>query len=256
MLTMIDDDVLKSVLTCLKGAPLKDFADKLVNCPQDDLITAIDSIDYKCSEWKKSTVLQWVDVLNRFDSILEQTIAKSSLLQIGKKKDSSNKQDTPSKKVTTGTTASLTSQKTTPTSSKDVDFPQEQLFQTPEPTLILRILQFSAFLLRTVKQKTLYSSMEVSGDSDISRLTLTFFYRQHISCLMLSENIEIVCEAVNILYEYVKREPVGYSGRLSFPSGYKTLDRALLLAHGYGPASITTTCRDVELEASVSIKLK
>ena len=38
--------------------------------------------------------------------------------------------------------------------------------------------------------------------------------------------------------------------------GYKTLDRALLLAHGYGPASITTTCRDVELEASVSIKLK
>lgn len=89
--------------------------------------------------------MQWVQVWNRFDAILEQVVANSLVLSLG--------EPTPSQKK---------DKKKSP-QGKNIkkSTPPIVVSQTPNAVLIIKILNFSTFLLGRVNTKSEYSSVEV-----------------------------------------------------------------------------------------------
>lgn len=143
---------------------MKEVAEKLASCEKADLINAIDTVDYSRREWREVVSTDWEDVLNRFDTIIEQAIAKSSILRIGMKKHETKKprsapltqhqQQKASTSSSTATASSSTNNNNLVSANVETAQQQDKLVdETPEPELLRKILSFTTFLLKREKEK-------------------------------------------------------------------------------------------------------
>jgi hypothetical protein len=165
--------------------------------------------------------VQCVDILNRFDEVLENAIHSSSILTLGdtikptqqhektstttlNRKSSTGSATTPSKAATTITATTTTT--------------------TPHADLLIKILKLTTFLLDTCRGKNLYNSLD------------------HVVALLNSENLDVVLSATNLLYTIVRKDP--YSNAIAFEANKHALSKLLSLSYGYGPNSILLTCRE------------